>query len=53
MAMEENCLAPTRRCPSMTSEGCALTDGHNPTASKALAMDGEAQRRPSPLQIIR
>jgi hypothetical protein len=51
--LEEYSLAPRHWCLSMTSEGYALTDGHNPKASRALASDGNAQRRPAALQVVR
>jgi hypothetical protein len=37
----------------MTSEGYALTDAHRQTTTGTLASDGEAQRRTSPLQVVR
>jgi hypothetical protein len=36
----------------MTSEGYALTNAHHQTATRTLASDGAAQRRPAPLQVV-
>jgi hypothetical protein len=46
-------LAPSHRRPSMTSEGYTLADGHDQTATGTLASDGEAQKPPAALQVVR